>query len=174
MIEDFPRILKLLKESEDITLTEFLSRVDLPENITGQLLLLSKSFSLAAPELVSVKYLARDWNALDEVQFFLEEGYKVKILYNTRVEKIEWSPEKVKAFSPGKIFEGQKVIITVPVNRVNRSPGIQIHLNERVINSLNCFGYGPTIKAIIEFREPFWKEPGFYSKIRQSPYRLDG
>lgn len=176
IIEDFPTILKMMTESEDITLNDFLARMNLPENNASQLLLLSKSFSLAAPGSVSVRYLSKDWESLEDEQFFLEEGYhsiidhllrkcgdrKVNILYNTRVEKIDWSQGNARIFTTEGIYQAVKVIITVPVNRINTRPGIQVEISDEVQNALNCFGYGPTIKTIVEVKEPFWAEEGFF------------
>ncbi len=176
MIEGLDYIVQKMKDSDDITLNDFLFRNKMNDLVREEVLQLSKGFSLADPASVSVNYLASDWNSLDEDQYFIEEGYEAlvkhllkkaaarsRLLYNSQVEKIEWKTGSVTIYTTSSKYEAEKVIITVPVNRIGRDPGISINLDENHRGALECFGYGPTIKCNLEFKEAFWQMQGFYT-----------
>ncbi len=98
---------------------------------------------------------------------YLEESCKAqncKIVYPCVVKKISWKKDEVKIVSAdGKIFTGNKVIITVPLGVLLADPGDTASIIfepsiEKYIQAASLIGYGSVIKILLQFKNPFWEE----------------
>lgn len=93
---------------------------------------------------------------------------KDHIKLNEEVKKIEWTPSKIRVLTNNHDWFGLKVIIAIPpplIGQIEFEPSLP---NER--NKIcQSFGLGCSIKCVIVYDTPFWRERGesgsaFYDK----------
>jgi len=91
--------------------------------------------------------------------YLYEDGLKhgVKFFLSLPAVEVEWRRNHVVVKTHQRIFEGSQILITVPVG-VLQSEKIRFHpaLPDKMI-AARSLGYGPVIKIILQFDEPFWK-----------------
>jgi monoamine oxidase len=85
------------------------------------------------------------------VQFFLSHP----------VKEIKWKKGDVEVVCEGETFHARKVLITVPVGVLQSET---IHFSPAITNTINAaktLGFGPVIKTLLQFDQPFWKNEKF-------------
>ncbi len=133
-----------------------------------------QGYDAADVQEVSALALKEEWSQTDEEhQYRIKGGYrllvrhlekKVKesggiIMNASPVTEIQWRPGNAKVVTDsGKVIEGEKVIITVPIgilqtDAIRFFPPLPDHRK-----AFNEIGYGGVIKFFFEFRSRFWQE----------------
>jgi monoamine oxidase len=120
----------------------------------------------------STMALCREWSQADDQQFRIVQGYQAIadflfrdcnekgcfISLNSIVNHIEWERDHVLVHCEGNdVYAAEKIIITVPLGllkagMIRFTPA----LNEQ-LNIVKQLGFGPVIKVILHFSNPFWK-----------------
>ena len=82
-------------------------------------------------------------------------------------KQIDWEKNSVTVYTAnGKKYDGQKVIVTVPVSVLQTALG-EASINftpplDEYVNAAAQTGYGTVIKVILQFKEALWeKDTGF-------------
>jgi monoamine oxidase len=160
----------------DITLAAFLeqyfsgnSYTELRERVKQY----AEGFDIADVNRVSALALYEEWKDNDDAhQYHIEGGYVAlidflaakitaaggSILLHERVTEVQWKEGSVKIYTgTGKIIEGNRVVITVPLGALQKrtisfTPALPAH--QKAFDSM---GFGGVIKFLIEFREAFWE-----------------
>jgi monoamine oxidase len=89
----------------------------------------------------------------------VEKG--VQLFLSTPVKKIEWKEGNVKIITEHNRFGSKKILVTVPVGvlqseTIRFAPAIP-----GIINASKKLGFGPVVKTLFQFDEPFWKKKEF-------------
>lgn len=118
------------------------------------------------------------------------------IYLNNTVEKIDWSDFKTEvsnndeknsnvapsckendlkikvSCSNGEIFEGNHVIVTVPLGVLKKHANSLFvpSLSENKVKAIQSVGFGAVNKIFLEFNDPFWEPPSLYSVIWKKSY----
>lgn len=170
----------LAKLNENITLAEFLDRYFGDEAHAGlrrKVRAFAEGYDGADVRKVSALDLRDEWMLNDDdYQYHLEGGYtrlvqwlesRVRerggeIVLGAPVGRIHWSRGKVKLESrDGRVYEGDKVIVTAPVGVLMREGGI--HFSPGLPEYKEAFqtlGFDGVIKMFAAFDAPFWEEVG--------------
>jgi monoamine oxidase len=163
----------------DLTLTEFLQQyfpgekyAALRKRTKG----FAEGFDVADPDLVSVLGLREEWSHEQDEQYRIVGGYSPLMEYlkkasiangcsihtSTIVKTIRWQPNQVETITAdGRVFIAQKAIITVPVGVLQAAQQHTTALSfEPALptqqQAIQQVGFGPVVKVIIQFAEPFW------------------
>lgn len=167
---------KLNKLEHDVTLTDFLQQYFAGEqyqDLRHRVIQFAEGFDIADPDRVSSLALREEWkNSDDEHQYHPEGGYSKligflgkdvvnnggSIVLNEPVREVRLKAKNVEILADsGKIYRGEKVIITVPLGVLQRgsikfSPSIPEHQD-----AFAAMGFGGVIKFNFEFKEPVWE-----------------
>ena len=188
MIPGWDELLKQMKkQKEDTDLNSFLDK-RFPGDKFDDLCSFAKSyaegFDLADPGKASVKALYREWRAESTRNYRIPAGYSAllshlekqivkkggKIIPDSTVRSIHWQKGKVEAVTVrGKRFQSDKILVTVPLgvlckpaaaagsSCIEFTPEIEAQRN-----AARNIGFGPVIKAVLKFKQPFWNpDTGF-------------
>lgn len=170
---------KMKRARQDMSLQEFLD-IHFPGDEYAALRSyasdFAEGFNLADTHMASIKSLYAEWTTQQETTYTVNGGYAglidylqdecrrrgVEIHTGNRVVHIDWKPGEVSARTMnGETFLGSRAIVTVPAGILQGTRGgAAISFDPVPAEHLNAFrqvGYGPVIKVILEFREPFWK-----------------
>lgn len=181
-IEDFADLNKKLKKlKEDISVADFIKNY-LQEDRYKELRFTLKNYVegyyAADTNKASTFSLREELNTSDDVQYRIEGGYGklIQYLHSQCIEKnvqfflshiakeIKWKKNKVEAVTNQKKITGKKILITVAVG-VLQSENIRFSpsINEKIA-AAKQLGYGPVIKTLLQFDEPFWKNQKYTQK----------
>ena len=175
---------ELKKLKTDLPLAEFLHQ-KFPEEKFPSLYLNIKKFveGYNAADITQVSSLAlrKEWSEDEDppqyrptggygklMEFLLQESINngLALHLSKIVTNIQWQWKNVKVTTgDGASYMAEKVLITVPVGilqagHINFEPP----LPEHAAASKNI-GFGPVIKFLMEFKEPFWHSPPFRNMI---------
>ncbi|HEX6427469.1 MAG TPA: NAD(P)/FAD-dependent oxidoreductase [Niastella sp.] len=172
----------------DMTLADFLQQYFSEEKYTPlrrSVQRFAEGFDVADIHQASVLGIRDEWMHEQDEQYRIRGGYQQLIQYlqkasiangciihtSCTVKTIRWQTNHVEAVTAsGKVFTGQKVIITVPLGvlqagpqhteAISFEPAIETHME-----ALQQIGFGAVVKVILQFSEAFWlrngKEAGF-------------
>jgi monoamine oxidase len=177
-IEGWDELLQNMKGVNiDITLHEFLDyyfKEDKYAELRRQVMRYAEGYDIADPDKVSVMTLYNEWSA-DEVTYQLSAGYGalvehlvqqckmlgVTIHTDKIVKQINWKDNKVTIVTEDESeFDAKKAIVTVPLGVLQKrnerasiefSPTLDMH-----IAAAQKIGFGSVVKAVLEFKQPFW------------------
>lgn len=169
---------KMKRERRDMPLLKFLDKHYSGTQFSGlrqNAQAFAEGFNLADIHIAGIKGLYREWSVQQQVSYRITEGYSrliehlekecrknnVVFTHNCMITHVEWKHGFVKLRSAeGKVFTGSKVIITVPASVLQRMIGSNvIHFSpspDEYLEAYRQIGYGPVIKLVLEFNEPFW------------------
>lgn len=141
-----------------------------------------EGFNAARKELISIKSLAQDSKAADEIDgdcsFRLGNGYDSlpvhmmaslrdvsgTVKLNCEVERIEWRSHKaVVSFrsaltGQGESIEARRVILTVPLG-VLLCGGIAFDPEPmQALEAARALKFGQVVRVVLRFKEAFWEE----------------
>ncbi len=131
----------------------------------------------ADPADASAFALRKEWGTEDEDQYRIEGGYgrlmdylkdqseaHGAVLHHAQIVKeIQWEAGGVGVVtSAGRIFKGDKAIITLPVGVLQAPPGGEGAVAflpglPAYTAAIQALGSGNALKILMQFREPFWK-----------------
>lgn len=178
-IEDFSALNKKFKElKEDISVSEFINdylKGDEFEEARFTLKNYVEGYYAADTHKASTFSLREELTTSDDEQYRIEGGYikLIAYLYNQckekgvqfflscPVKKINWKKDDAEVVCEGETFHARKVLITAPVGvlqseTIRFTPAIT-----DTINAAKKLGFGPVIKTLLQFDEPFWKNEKF-------------
>ena len=179
MIEGWDELVEKMKgQRSDMTMDDFLKKHFADEKYAGlrrHIKAFVQGFDVADTSEVSVQSLYREWSNEGD-QFRLETGYGpligfleqkcrengCKILIGETVKQIDWQKNEVTVYtSEGKKYDGNKVVITVPVSVLKDLHGkASINLTppaDEYINAARQIGFGTVIKVIFGMKQKIWK-----------------
>jgi monoamine oxidase len=179
MIEGWDELVEKMKgQHKDVTMDDFMQKnfadekyADLRRHIKAFV----QGFDVADTSEVSVQGLYKEWsNESDQLR--IETGYSSLISYlenkcveqgcviltGKTVKQIDWQKNEVTVYTAnGEKYEGNKVIITVPISVFTDLNGkASINLTppaDEYIAAARSIGYGTVIKVIFELKEQIWK-----------------
>lgn len=178
-IADFSALNKKFKElKEDISVAEFINdflRGDEFEEARFTLKNYVEGYYAADTHKASTFSLREELTTSDDDQYRIEGGYiklidflhdqckekGVQFFLSHPVKEIKWREADVEIMSDERSFRAEKVLVTVPVG-VLQSETIQFSpAITDTINAAKKLGFGPVIKTLLQFDEPFWKNEKF-------------
>jgi len=164
---------------EDTTLADFLDRYFAGEAYAGlrsSVQRFAEGFDVADINDVSAFALRDEWGQEEHGQYRVAGGYGQLIRFLERqciskgvvihtaciVKNIAWKEGAVRVLcADGQVFEGTRVIITVPAGvlkagpdqpaGIGFSPAVEAHSL-----AAQKMGYGAVTKLLLEFKTPFW------------------
>lgn len=174
-VEDFSALNKKFKElREDISVADFIkdflkgkefedARFTLKNYVEG--------YYAADTHKASTFSLREELATSDDEQYRIEGGYfklidyvyhkckekNVQFFLSNPVKEIKWKEDHVEVTGSKENISSRKVLITVPVG-VLQSETIYFSPEIReTIHAAKQLGFGPVIKTLLQFDEPFWK-----------------
>jgi monoamine oxidase len=175
-IEDNGLLQKKAKElKEDMPVGDFLQTY-FPEaeheELRISLLSYVEGYYAADPKRASTYALLDELEKGDERQYRVEGGYKklvgflikeleqkgCRFLLSAPAQQVNWGTDPIVVHTTGGILYGRKLIVTVPLGVLQAgaiafTPAIPNHMA-----AAKALGFGPVIKVLLQFSEPFWKK----------------
>lgn len=163
----------------DSSVDEFLNSVQIAG--VDQARMLIEGFDAALTGDAGIIAIAREWRSdANNAQSRPLEGYgkliehlaaglSDKLLLDTRVERIAWSPGRVEIHATryGEPLEihACRAIVTVPVGVLQEHLQFKPPLPPEKYAALHAIAMGPVIKVALHFRSVFWND-GFFQTPR--------
>ena len=178
-IEDYSALNKKFKElREDISVADFIKdylSADEFEETRFSLKNYVEGYYAADTHKASTFSLFEELNSSDDEQYRIEGGYiklidylyqqcknkDVDFLLSQPVQEVEWQNDHVTVISPQHRLTAKKFLITVPIGvlqseAIRFSPAIP-----NIFIAAKKLGFGPVVKTLLQFDEPFWKDKHF-------------
>lgn len=96
-------------------------------------------------------------------EWLMEEAKKrgAGFYFSQPVQSISWKEDEVEVQTEQQTFRSQKILVTVPMGvlkagTIRFSPALPDQMK-----AAQHLGFGPVIKIILQFSEPFWKDQSF-------------
>ncbi|MGZ3951840.1 MAG: flavin monoamine oxidase family protein [Flavisolibacter sp.] len=178
-IEDYSALNKKFKElREDISVADFVKdylQADEFEETRFSLKNYVEGYYAADTHKASTFSLIEEWNNSNDDQYRIEGGYTklVEYLYGQCKEKgvqfylshpvkeIQWKKDHVTVITGQNHFNSKRTVVTVSIG-VLQSEGIRFSPTiQNVVNAAKKLGFGPVVKTLLQFDEPFWKNKDF-------------
>ena len=175
-IEDYSALNKKFKELEtDISVQEFTSRFlkeSQYETLRFSLHNYVEGYYAADPAKASTFALRDELNGADEDQYRMEQGYgplvqflfeecrkwNVRFLLSSIVKEINYG-KGVIVSTANEQFHCSQVLVTIPIGTLQvGSIKFVPALEKERIHAISQLGFGPVIKTLLNFKEPFWLE----------------
>jgi len=178
-IEDYSVLNKKFKEvKEDISIAEFFEKHlqgKAFEELRFSLKNYVEGYYAADLNKASTFSLRDELANSDDEQYRVEGGYiklvdylyeqckqkRVAFFLSHPVKEIQWKKDEVSLITRDQNFKATKILITVPIGvlqseTIRFSPAIPA-----TIDASKKLGFGPVIKTLLQFDEPFWKNNDF-------------
>jgi monoamine oxidase len=176
--DELLRKMKMVKD--DMTLFDFLHKYfgdDDQADLRRHAINYAEGFDLVDIKKASVQALYNEWQNEEEENFRIPAGYKAlidflrqeciqkgcRILTGKPVIQIDWEKDEVTVYTTDEEkFWGNKLIVAVPLSilaktigelAINFTPPLDDH-----IRAASEIGVGKVIKAVLLFKERFWKK----------------
>jgi monoamine oxidase len=165
---------------ENISIKAFLEREFSGDKYAGlrhSLLGYIEGYYAAEPSRMSAQQFYKEWNAEDEQQYRVDGGYGRMINYLAQqviarggsietsviAKLVQWEEGKATVTdSTGKIYDGDKLIVTIPLGVWQQQQAISsISFNPTIPNKIEAaqqLGFGHVIKILMLFSPAFWDE----------------
>ncbi len=177
-IPNWDLLMKKMKEVKiDITIAHFLDKYfteEQYESLRTNVRRYAEGFDLADIHTASTIALRDEWMNEEEDQYRIDGGYHMLVQYlaqeckkkgaviytSCAATKIDWENDTVKiSTGSGKIFEANKVIITVPLSILQDANAIKFKPAIREQKAAAAqIGFGSVIKIFLQFDDPFWEQ----------------
>ena len=178
-IEDYSALNKKFKEvKEDISVADFFEKHlqgKAFEELRFSLKNYVEGYYAADLNKASTFSLRDELTNSDDEQYRVDGGYikLVDYLYQQckqkgvafflshPVKEIQWKKDEVSVITPDQDIKATKILVTVPIGVLQSET---IHFSPAIpatINASKKLGFGPVIKTILQFDEPFWKNRDF-------------
>jgi len=178
-IEDYSALNKKFKEvKEDISVAEFFEmhlQGKAFEELRFSLKNYVEGYYAADINKASTFSLRDELTKSDDEQYRVEGGYiklvdylyqqcrqkEVAFFLSQPVKEIQWKKDEVRVATRNHNIKATKILVTVPVG-VLQSETIQFSpAIPATIDASKKLGFGPVIKTLLQFDEPFWKNKDF-------------
>ena len=134
----------------------------------------AEGFDLADAARVSTRALYVEWSSEEPVNHRLEKGYGALIeflltdcrrmgcefVFSAPVNRVQWSGHAVSLDTPARSFEGERVVVTVPVGVLQQADAVSsIRFDPEppgLRESAAAIGMGVVIRVVVTFRERIW------------------
>lgn len=176
-IEDYHDLEKKFKSLEgDKPVAQFLQQ-DLAGGKLEQLRFSLKNYVegyyAADTTKASTRALCEELTSSDEEQYRVEGGYQVLISYletkcrekgvqfflSQPVLQLQWKDGEALAITPKGSFQGRKALVTVPLGVLQKEGITFFPALPAVKKAVQRLGFGHVIKLVMQFEDPFWKDP---------------
>lgn len=177
-IEEWDLLIEKLQALEhDISIGEFLemefSDVRF-ETLRRSVIAFVEGYDAASVSRASAFALREEWMNEDfDAQYRIEGGYSklmnylktecdkngVRFSFSDEVKEIQWDANQVLVRTKsGKVYESEKVIITIPIGVLQAEDTIVFkpEIKDR-FDAIQKLGYGSVVKFLIEFKDKFWE-----------------
>jgi monoamine oxidase len=193
-MDGLPALLRKLKKLEkDIPFAEFLSSEDIDEKTKAMFIQFAEGFDAADTHRLSSFSVRDEWkgqnkdvtrqikNGHSELVKYLEtwcEDHNCPVHFRHEINEVHWEKDKVTvSCANGRTYEGNQIVITVPLGVLTSSPGEKGHINffppiPEKIKQAKKMGFGSVVKVILEFKTAFWQNKIYADKTAQLP-RID-
>ncbi len=177
-----PRVMDRLSElKEDMDIRSFLEH-EFPGDDNAELrestIAYVESYEAAEAGNTSSLALYKEWQEEHDTVYRIEGGYGAltdslyhqcvtagcRFYFETPVKTISYAKDSVSIQTEnGQTFTGRKCIITVPIGilKLEANENGYIRFEPAIDNKLSAaksIGYGPAIRFLLLFKEPFWEE----------------
>lgn len=169
----------LQKLSHDMPFADFVSKFlesSKYNDFREHLMRMVEGYDGADPKLISTFALRDEWAAWDDQEDLrIEGGYRKiidyleqqvkekngRIILNCTAQQVNWRKGEVTVTTNQGIFEGEKILITVPLSvlqseSIRFEPRIETHMQ-----ACKKIGFGNVIKFLFEFKGDIEKLEGF-------------
>ncbi|HXA02732.1 MAG TPA: NAD(P)/FAD-dependent oxidoreductase [Cytophagaceae bacterium] len=176
-VEGWPLVKEKMKElSIDLSIEDFLGKyfsgdqyIPLRKSLTGFV----EGYDAADPKRASTFALREEWlSENDAKQYKIEGGYQnlinylakecidagVKIHLNAFVKEIAWEQNQVGAKTQDAIFNGLKLLLTVPLGVLQAGTISFLPDLPQKMEAANKVGFGSVIKILLGFKNKFWED----------------
>lgn len=176
-IEDFSTLQAACKQvKEDMPVKDFMERYlagDDREELRFTLKNYVEGYYAGELHKASTGALCKELAEADEEQYRIEGGYQKLIDFltsdciekgcffslSTPVQQVQWQRNGVMVTSAnGMNFRAKKIIITVSVGVWQQDKIQYIPSLHQKVEAAKSLGFGPAVKIIFQFNEPFWKD----------------
>src|SRR5260221_2314204 len=180
-IEGWDELLHKMKNiKNDMTMYDFLEKYYGQEDksdLRRHAIAFAEGFDVADIKKVSLKFLYNEWSHEEGITYRIPQGYGALINYlaaeckkkgcriiaGEPVKQIDWEKNSVTVYTAnGKKYDGQKVVVTVPVSILQKALGpASINFTpplDEYVNAARQTGYGTVIKVILQFKKALWKK----------------
>ncbi len=110
-----------------------------------------------AGELIQQDHVEHVVNGYDTVVDVLAQPLpEGSIKLGHAVSAVEWARDEVRVTAAGRVFEGRRVILTLPpplIAKLPFTPALPVPINE----ALGAVVMGPVLKIVMRFSEPVWE-----------------
>jgi monoamine oxidase len=178
-IEDYSALNKKFKEvKEDISVAEFFEKHLQGkefEELRFSLKNYVEGYYAADTNKASTFSLKEELTNSGDEQYRVEGGYiklvdylyqqcqekGVEFFLSPPVKEIKWKKDEVNVVTRERTFTSRKILVTVPIGvlqseTIRFSPAIP-----PITDAAKKLGFGPVIKTLLQFDEPFWKNKEF-------------
>jgi monoamine oxidase len=178
-IEDYSALNKKFKElREDISVAEFMheflggdefqeTRFSLKNYVEG--------YYAADTHKASTFSLREELANSDDEQYRIEGGYiklidylyqqckqnGVQFFLSQPVREVQWKPSEVTIITEKERLSAELALITVPIGVLQSESIFFSPAIPQVISAARKLGFGPVVKTLLQFDEPFWKNKEF-------------
>lgn len=177
-IEEWDLLIERLKALEqDISIGEFLDKEfsDVRfEALRRSVIAFVEGYDAASVTRASAFALREEWLNEDfDAQYRIVGGYSklmnylklkcdqngVRFSFSEEVKEIHWDVNQVLVKTKsGKVYESEKVIITIPIGGLQAEDTIVFKPEIKVkFDAIQKLGYGSVVKFLIEFKDKFWE-----------------
>ncbi len=182
MAEGWDQLLNKMKSLDnDEPLQVFLEknfREDHFQELKKMAIRFAEGYDLADIKTASTKALLEEWQQGESEQYRIPGGYGMliesiehefknlggELFLNHAVNEIDWSSDRIQiSIRDHKIFEVDKLIVSVPLSLLNKkAPSAEmVVFNPSIVEKQKAFsgiGFGTVIKIVTIWNEPFWKK----------------
>jgi monoamine oxidase len=173
-IEDFDLLKRKFRELEqDVSVADFIENQlqgDAFEELRFTLKNYVEGYYAADTRKASTCALREELLHADDEQFRIEEGYGalvhwlleeaenkgLQLFLSHAVHSVNWEKNNVRVETANGVFQGSRALITVPLGVLQNESITFSPVLKQKMAAARHLGFGPVIKILLLFDEPFW------------------
>jgi monoamine oxidase len=173
-IEDFDLLKRKFRELEqDVSVADFIENQlqgDAYEELRFTLKNYVEGYYAADTRKASTFALRKELLTADDEQFRTEEGYGqlvqwlleeaenkgLQLFLSHAVRTVSWEKNNVRVETGTVVFSGSRALITVPLGVLQNESILFSPALRQKMAAARHLGFGPVIKTLLHFDEPFW------------------
>lgn len=175
-IEDYSFLEKQFKKLKtDIPVSRFLAEYlegEKHEELRFTLKNYVEGYYAADTQKASTFSLRDELTGADDEQYRPEGGYGslmdhlyqqcmrmgVRFFFSCPAREVRWQTGAVEVQSQGQVFRGSRLLVTVPVGVLQARTLAFVPDLPQKMEAAQKLGFGPVVKTILQFAQPFWKD----------------